>query len=91
MAQMTDQEAARLAWEFVRQRMSWWRRRRIKNRPQVRLVTHEEVARVGLDMPDTWLVSFPRNTPLVDCDPDPSTVGVTVEDASGACEWVVKL
>jgi hypothetical protein len=54
-------------------------------------VTHEEIARVGLDKPDTWFVSFPRKTRHIDCNPDLSTVGVTVEDPSGACEWVVKL
>ena len=91
MAQLSEQEAARLAWEFVRQKMSWWRRRRIENRPDVRLVTHEDFTQLGLNKPDTWFVSFPRNTPYVDCDPDHSTLGVTVEDPSGACEWVVKL
>ena len=91
MARLTEQEAARLAWQFVRRRTNWWRRRRIENRPQVRFVTQEEIARAGLEKPATWLVSFPRNTPHMDMDPDPSTVSVTVEDLSGACEWVVKL
>lgn len=91
MAQLTEYEAARLEWEFVRQRVGWWRRRRIENRPAVRLVTPAEVAQVGVDMPDTWFVSFPRKTPFVDCDPDLSTLGVRVEDRSGRCEWTVRL
>jgi len=91
MAQLTQHDAARLAWQFVRRGLGWWRRGRVENRPEVRLVTHEEFARLGLDRPDTWLVSFPRRAAHLDCDPDPSTLGVTVDDPSGACEWTARL
>jgi hypothetical protein len=91
MARLTEHEAAHLAWEFVRQNLSWWRRRRIENRPRVRLVTHEEFAQIDCEAPTTWFVSFPRNIPHVDMDPDPSTATVSVDDLSGACEWVMKL
>ena len=91
MARLTEQDAERLAWDFVRRTRNWWQRRRIGRRPLfVRLVTRDELARIDIDAPTRWFVTFPVRVPkgYADMDPDPSQTSIVVEDASGACSWV---
>ena len=88
MARLSEQEAVGLAWDFIRREAGWWWRwRRLERRPYcIRLVSREEWLRVEMDRPTHWLVSFLRKM-----DMDPATVGIAVDDASGACTWMPSL
>ena len=85
---MSEQEAAALAWGFIRrERGWWWRWRRLERRPYcVRLLSREEWLRMGMDWPTRWLVSFLRKM-----DMNPAVVGIAVDDASGECSWLPSL
>jgi len=81
ITRLTEETAARLAWEHLR---SARRSKRAINEPTVLLITGDQWARFGLDNKTEWLVSFPLRVPR-GMKLEHDAICVVVDDRTGEC------